>query len=299
MRLPELRQMRCFREVARAEHFGMAARALGISQSAFTEHIQRLEETLGTRLLERGRKGVRLTAAGAAFLVETEAVLRQVEAAVLAARGSTTANAPRLHVGYSAVALGTPITGAIRRLRDEIPDLDLRMFERGGIDTEKALFEEELDCMVVAFPSEDERIRTTVVGEMTMKACLPRGHRLCARQFLEFSDLDDEALIFAEDYPNRRFHDAFFSACAKAGAKPRVVHRATHLMATLTLVASGLGIGLAPSPVVLSPHIDIEFRPLGSPPFSVATALAWRIDNHNPVVDALIALARNHSSAAA
>jgi len=31
----------------------------------------------------------------------------------------------------------------------------------------------------------------------------------------------------------------------------------------------------------------------------VATALAWRIDNHNPVVDALIALARNVSSAAA
>lgn len=70
----DLRDLRYFEAIADAGHVGRAARALHRTQPALTGALRRLEEKLGTRLVERAGRGIRLTAAGEALQVRARAL---------------------------------------------------------------------------------------------------------------------------------------------------------------------------------------------------------------------------------
>lgn len=73
--------LRTFVIAARAGSFRRTAALRYLSQATVTQQIQRLEAELGVSLFERGGRGVRLSAAGSAFLPRAERVLREVGAA--------------------------------------------------------------------------------------------------------------------------------------------------------------------------------------------------------------------------
>src|SRR5438128_8648449 len=82
----ELRDLRYFVAVGDELHFARAAQRLFISQPALSQQIRSLEGELGLKLLERNRRGVRLTPEGVAFLAEATAVVQQADRAADVAR---------------------------------------------------------------------------------------------------------------------------------------------------------------------------------------------------------------------
>src|ERR1700738_5319928 len=77
----ELRHLRHFVAVAELQHFGRAAARLGMAQPPLSQSIMRLEEALGTKLLERAPRGVVLTAAGNAPLNEARPLVAPADLA--------------------------------------------------------------------------------------------------------------------------------------------------------------------------------------------------------------------------
>jgi DNA-binding transcriptional LysR family regulator len=75
----ELRHLRYFVAVADAGTFTNAAERMYISQPTLSQQIRRLEEIVGTPLLQRRREGIRLTAAGVVLLEDSRAVLSLVD----------------------------------------------------------------------------------------------------------------------------------------------------------------------------------------------------------------------------
>lgn len=73
--LPDLESLRCFDAAATHLSFRVAARAVALSPAAFSERIQRLEETLGAQLFTRTTRRVALTPAGARLLPQARRVL--------------------------------------------------------------------------------------------------------------------------------------------------------------------------------------------------------------------------------
>jgi len=79
--LPPVANLQAFEAVARRRSFALAAAELHLTASAISHQVARLESQLGVRLFERSAHGVRLSAAGNAYLLRVGGALRAISAA--------------------------------------------------------------------------------------------------------------------------------------------------------------------------------------------------------------------------
>src|SRR5246127_3929617 len=122
----ELRHLRYFVAVADAGNLTVAAqRMLHTSQPSLSRQIRDLEDEVGTPLLTRRARGVDLTPAGRTFLDHARSVLSQVEAATEAARRVAHPAKPCFSMGFLTGHELTWMPGALRILRDELPNIDV------------------------------------------------------------------------------------------------------------------------------------------------------------------------------
>jgi DNA-binding transcriptional LysR family regulator len=116
--LPQIqhRELRYFVAVAEELHFTRAAERLEMSQPPLSATIAQLESKLGTRLLERDSRNVRLTPAGAALLQRARSILRQLDDAVEATRQASGGATLRLVTDTVSAAVVVPaLTLALER----------------------------------------------------------------------------------------------------------------------------------------------------------------------------------------
>ena len=103
----DLSALSLFARVAEEQSFSAAAQALGISNSAASYTIRRLEEQLGTKLFNRTTRSVSLTEAGSAFLTRIQPLMEQLDEAFIDAgrASSETMGTLRLNMPRSAISL--------------------------------------------------------------------------------------------------------------------------------------------------------------------------------------------------
>jgi len=115
-----------FLAVAERQSFSAAATALGVSRSAVSQAVRALEQSVGTPLLIRTTRSVRLTDAGARLAAAAGPALRQADDALAAVRdGDRAAGTLRLTVPHIAVA--PVMVPALRELRSRHPALALEV----------------------------------------------------------------------------------------------------------------------------------------------------------------------------
>jgi DNA-binding transcriptional LysR family regulator len=128
--LLSLRQLRSFLVVADEMHFGRAATRLHVSQPALSQQIARLEAIVGTRLLERGRVTLGLTAAGERFRDDAELITEAARRAVEHARHAAAAPVP-ITVSH-ALTIEWSLLPALLQAVSEHPALDVVWLVRSG-----------------------------------------------------------------------------------------------------------------------------------------------------------------------
>lgn len=142
----DLVQVRTFVTVASQLSFSGAARQLGLSQSAVSQHVQRLESRVGRTLLERDTHTVLLTAAGEAFLGYAQRMLDLNDEAV----GVAGASEPRGRVrfGVSEDFALTRLPNFLRRFRALHPHIDLEFTVELSVMLHRRLRAGELDAVL-------------------------------------------------------------------------------------------------------------------------------------------------------
>jgi DNA-binding transcriptional LysR family regulator len=235
----DLRLVRYFTVVAEHGNFHRAAAALRIAQPSLSRQIQRLEQRLGVRLLDRTKHGSRLTEAGRAFLPQAEALLRSAELAAAKARAASVPAA--ITIGYAG---GLIVTAAVRELRSRHPDAQVHTLHLDWSDVQPALLNHRVDAVIAREPFPASQLRVTILYSEPRVLLVPRTHRLADKESLTLGDFADEPLVRYADAA----YDAFWRIDPRPDGRPAPDGPLVESHADkLESIADGRALALAPA----------------------------------------------------
>jgi DNA-binding transcriptional LysR family regulator len=161
----DLKRLRAFQLVARQGNLRLAASMLNQSIPAISGKLRKLEEDLGVALFDRQPNRLVLTATGARFLQQVDAVFRQAEQAVRSLASAP--EAPRL-----AVTVGSDyieyFADRIHRFLEANPATRFTLRTEKSADALVALEKGEVDLSIGTFPPLPKTLRRVVLAETTM-----------------------------------------------------------------------------------------------------------------------------------
>ena len=294
----ELRHLRYFVAVAEELHFRRAAERLHVAQPAVSEQIRKLEDELGVRLFDRAQRNVELTYAGGALLPEAYRVLRQAEAARLAARNASELPGRVLRIGYVPTALLPSIPRTLRRLVTSMPNLQTTIEPGSGLELVDAVRAGNLDVAVVSLPVPTTGVRVTPLGEQRAVAVFAVGHEHAVKPCVSLEQIAPERIVVPPRDADRPLYDTVLAACSAAGVSPTLVEMPDGQVDRMLLaVASGAGMALLPE-CVSERYADagVRFVPLdGDSPVLATAVVSARQTEHLPTVAFLRATTRTLS----
>ena len=288
-----LDQVRSFVAVAEELHFGRAAERLQMTQPPLSRQIQKLEKSVGARLLERDNRRVELTGAGVAFLDEAYRLLNLVEGAGDLARRVDAGAAGVVRLGFTAVSAISILGPLLRRLTAELPDVEVVLSERVTNAQVDGIRRGELDIGLARPPFDTALLSSRVVLREPLMAVVPEEHPLAGLDRpLTPQDFDGQPVIGYHPQQSRYFHE--LTVRFLANAHPRIEQRVHQVLTAMLLVAAERGLAVAPASAA-SLHVQgVVFRPLAhgggdtrldaDPERPVELHAIWARDTSSPVV---------------
>jgi DNA-binding transcriptional LysR family regulator len=285
----ELRSWRQFVQLAEELHFGRAAARLHMTQPPLTLAIQSLEQRLGVQLFERSRRGVALTAAGAALLAPARRLLRDADALPRVAQAAAAGQAGRLRLAFvSSIAYG-PLPDWLRGFRMAQPEVTLELRE-ATLDVQLAHFASgDIDAGFVlhargAVPPGFAAL--PVLAEPLVLA-LPAAHPLAGQRTLRFAHVAGEPLVIFPREIAPSLFDAVLAAYRAQGATPHIAQEAIQMQTIVNLVSSGMGLAWVPEVVTRLQRPGVVYRALPAAGLTCETSLIWR-EPASPVVQRFV-----------
>jgi DNA-binding transcriptional LysR family regulator len=294
----ELRQLRYFVTVAEELHFGHAATRLHMTQPPLSQAIQGLEALLGAALFLRNRRGVALTAAGAALLPEARRMLAEAAGLGDLVQRAAAGASGRLALAFVTSADYSVLPPFLRAYRAAFPAVEIILQEATSDIQLDDLLHARIDCGFLIPPLPD-KARATLdymkVLEEPLILAAPSG--LAALQQdgpIRLQDLPALPLIIFPRKISPALHDAILSCFTAAGVTPVIGQEAIQMQTIVGLVSAGMGMALVPQSVSNLMRPGVEYRALAAATPLVETGLAWRRDNASPVLHGFLELLRNH-----
>lgn len=236
-------RLRVLKEVAQHGSLTGAAEALSFSQPAISNQISKLEQETGTRLIERGSRGVRLTGAGELLVRHAESVLSRLDQAQAELEEHLEVRRGRLRLGAFPTAFVDLVARALMTFKAGHPQVEVALEEVWLETAIDRLDDGELDLALVfqydlstVLPQDHPSLHLL---DDLMYLVVAHDHRLAHAREVTLEDLREESWL---EYTqggaaSRVLRHAFYAA----GIEPRVMLESDDLLAIQGLVVAGVG----------------------------------------------------------
>jgi DNA-binding transcriptional LysR family regulator len=241
----DLNDLLAFRAVAALGNFRKAAEEVHISQPAFSRRIDKLEQALGVRLLERTTRRVSLTAVGRDFAHKVELLLDDLDNTLLGIRGVAATRMGEVSIACVPSTVYYFLSQVIRKYHERYPKVRVRLFDAGASDVLALVSRGEVDFGLDFIGGEEADIEFEVLIEDRFVAACPREHPLAHKRQATWSDLARYDYISASRSSGNRL--LLDQALAGLPGRPQSIYETQHVTTMLGLVEAGLGVAAVPS----------------------------------------------------
>jgi len=248
----DLQSVRIVRAIAEHGSISGAARALGYSQPAVSQHLRRAEQRLGVPLVVRAGRGIRLTEPGMVLARHAHAISRALDAARGELSELVGLRTGTVRIAAFPTASSTIVPRLLGTLRDAHPGLTVTYVEAEPPEALGMLRDGLVDLAITfAYPGDradphresEGPVETVPLFTEPVVIALPESHPLAADGGpVELARLGAERWIAG--CPLCRGH--LLAACEAVGVEPDIELETDNAVAVLNLVASGLGVALLP-----------------------------------------------------
>jgi len=279
--------------VAETRHFGQAAERCFVSQPSLSASVKNLEEELGVKLFERGKRGVFLTEAGEQIIAQARRALEEAERVKTVAHQGRDPLKGVLRLGIIHTIAPYLLPALVSALRRVAPDMPLDVEENTTATLDGMLKAGELDAVILALPYEGPAIETVPLYEEEFQVIAPARHALARKKSVAVEELDAGELLLLP--VGHCFRDQILDACREFSRPPEAGRQGNSLETLRSMVASGLGVTVLPATALTPRHANPLVRAVDfSAPRPVRrVALAARRGFHRPAaLDKLVAAIR-------
>jgi LysR family hca operon transcriptional activator len=279
----ELRHLRYFIAVAETGSLTEAAKQrLYTSQPSLSRQIRDLENQVGVELLSRSVHGVKLTAAGDAFLDHARLALMHVEAAVETARTAAQPAKKTFGIGFQTGHEMNWLPRAMRVLHDELTNIQVTVSSDYSPDLAEALARGRLDLAFLRVePGYD--LEYHVVDREPLIVLMPSDHRLTACDAVRPQDFVGEIFIGGSNKASV-LRAVTADYLRRSGLDITLDHGVDNMAMAMSLVASTRGLALMPAYAKNLLPESVVSRPLGGEAATIDLAVGYSTSNPSPTL---------------
>jgi DNA-binding transcriptional LysR family regulator len=247
--------LRWFQQVAEGVTVTEVSELDGVTQSGVSRALARLEAEVGTPLLRRSGRTLRLTRAGEVFKPHVDSMLRRFDDGIAAVGQFVSPETGTVSVAFQQ-SLGTwLVPDLVRSFRARHPSVQFRLTqvrdELHGLPLDGGVTDLEIGTRRFRTSPEvmrpgDLLVRTEEIGTEPLRLALPRAHRLAERRRIRLTDVAREPFIALR--PTSALRKLADDLCRAAGFRPSIVFEGDDLTSLRGLVAAGLGVAVVPAP---------------------------------------------------
>jgi LysR family transcriptional activator of glutamate synthase operon len=244
--------LRWFQQVADGTTLTEVSEVEAVTQPGISRALARLEAQVGTPLLRKSGRTLRMTHAGVTFKRHVDSMLHQLDDGIAAVNQLIDPDTGAVALSFQQ-SLGTwlvpdlvssfrsahrSVRFLLTQVRDELlaPALD------GG----------QADLEIGTRRPADPALESGLVAVEPLRVAVPRDHALAARPGIDLAEVSEEPFVALRR--NSALRQLSDELCAEAGFAPDVVFEGDDLSTVRGFVAAGLGVAIVPAPRQGSPE---------------------------------------------
>ena len=241
----DLNDLVAFRTVAELSNFRKAAETVHLSQPAFSRRIEKLEQALGVRLLERNTRRVTLTAVGRDFERKVRELLDELDATLVGIRGGAATRMGEVTIACVPSTVYYYLSHVIRLYHEQSPRVRVKVLDAGANEVLAAVARSEADFGLNFIGAQEGDLEFKALVEERFVAACRRDHPLAKLRRVSWAQMSAyDYVSVGRSSGNRVLLD---QALAGVANRPQAIYEAEHVTTALGLVEAGLGVAAIPA----------------------------------------------------
>ncbi|KOS68532.1 LysR family transcriptional regulator [Lysinibacillus contaminans] len=277
----DLKQLQYFISVVDHMNYSKAAEKLHISQPSLSNAIKKLEHEIGSPLLERNTRNLKLTEAGQLLYERAIVVLKNMEILKLELDEVVVHGTSEITIGVME-SIKHWLPKVISNYKTLYPKMKFHLVDILGSERVKnSLRSYKTHLIITNQLMDEEDLEVKCLYEERLVAVLPMNHPLAVKDKLTMADICKEPFIISKEGFQTR--EDILNAFEKAGMDINIQFEIERLETAISLVRENLGVAILPEKYLQGPTAyAIVHKEIDSPYLRRNVYLVFMKNRHLP-----------------